>query len=65
MEKRVHRRGLMDVVMEDMKMGGVAKKEAGDRVRWRQIIYCYNHERVQRKEEEEEEEENGEKEEEG
>lgn len=58
------RRGLVDVVMEDMKMVGVAKEEAGDRVRWRQIIYCCNHERVQMNEEEEEEE-NGEKEEEG
>lgn len=64
MEKRDHRRGLMDVVMEDMKVVGVAKKEAGGRVRWRQIIYCCNHERARRKEEEEGEE-NGEKEEEG
>lgn len=51
-ERRDHRRGLMGVVIEDMKMVGVA----GDRVRWRQIIHCCNHERVQMKVEEEGEE---------
>lgn len=40
------------VVMEDMKIVGVATEEAVNGVRWRQFIYCGNHERAQLKEEE-------------
>ena len=34
------KRRFMDAVTEDMKLVGVRKKEADDRVRWRQMIHC-------------------------
>lgn len=32
----------MDVVKEDMKLIGLRKEDAEDRLKWRQIIHCEN-----------------------